>query len=115
MPTERSKELGTNKNSRSVLLLVSHIASTQSNIACYFNPICFEQGAAKLAPRGCIRKITPTLRSNSLAQWPALNRDLRSIFDSAVMFNITFADGKPRIITVSQTVPVSFLGLPLYA
>ena len=49
------------------------------SFACHSNPICFEQGAAKLAPRGCIRKITPTLRSNSLAQWPALNRDLRSI------------------------------------
>ena len=108
MPTERSKELGTNKNSRSVLLLVSHIASTRSNIACHFNPICLEQGAAKLATRGCIREITPTLRSDNLAQWPALNRDLRSFFDSAVLFNITFANGKPRIITVSQTVPVWF-------
>ena len=68
-----------------------------SSFACHFNPICFEQGAAKLAPRGCIRKITPTLRSNSLAQWPALNRDLHSIFDSAVLFNITFAGGKPQI------------------
>ena len=96
MPTERSKELGTNKISRSVLLFVPHIASTQSNIACHFNPFCFEQGAAKLAPRGCTRKITPTLRSNSLAQWPALNRDLRSIFDSTVLFNITFVGGKPR-------------------
>ena len=76
----------------------------RSSFACHSNPICFEQGAAnnianelkpnlfeflqrvqhivgfaKLAPRGCIRKITPTLRSNSLAQWPALNRDLHSI------------------------------------
>ena len=80
----------------------------RSSFACHSNPICFEQGAAKLAPRGCTRKITPTLRSNSLAQWPALNRDLRSFFDSAVLFDITFADGKPRIITVFQTLPVWF-------
>ena len=51
----------------------------RSSFACHFNPIYFEHGATKLATRGCTIKITPTLRSNSLAQWPALNRDLRSI------------------------------------
>ena len=78
------------KNSRSVLLLVPHTASTRSNLACHSNPVCFEQGAAKLASHDYIRKIIPALRSNSLAQWPALNRDLRSIFDGAgFIFEIT--------------------------
>ena len=40
----------------------------RSSFACHFNPIYFEQGATKLATRGCTIKITPTLRSNSLAQ-----------------------------------------------
>ena len=47
-------------------------------------------GTKELASRGYIRKIIPALRSNSLAQWPAPNRDLRSIFDGAgFIFEIT--------------------------
>ena len=59
---------------------------TQPSQTSHYNPFCFEQGATELAPRGCIRKITPTLRSNILAQWPALNRDLRYVFNGAGFF-----------------------------
>ena len=47
------------KNSR--LLLCSQVASNilQSQQTCHFNPICLEQGVAKLAPHGCIRKLHP--------------------------------------------------------
>ena len=71
------------KNSR--LLLCSQVASNifQSQQTCHFNPICLEQGVAKLAPHGCIRKITPMLHSNILTQWPAQDRDLRCVFIGA--------------------------------
>ena len=53
------------KNSR--LLLCSQVASNilQSQQTCHFNPICLEQGVAKLVPHGCIRKITAMLHSNN--------------------------------------------------
>ena len=50
---------------------------------CHSNPICLEQGVAKLVPHGCIRKITPMLHSNILTQWPAQDRDLRCVFIGA--------------------------------
>ena len=50
---------------------------------CHSNPICLEQGVAKLVPHGCIRKITPMLHSNILTQWPAQDRDLRCVFIDA--------------------------------
>ena len=100
---------------------------TQPSQTSHYNPFCFEQGATnnianelkpnlfeflqrvqhiegfpKLAPRGCIRKITPTLRSNILAQWPALNRDLRYVFNGAGFLDITCADEFPR--TMATTV-----------
>jgi hypothetical protein len=67
------------------LLLCSQVASNilQSQQTCHFNPICLEQGVAKLAPHGCIRKITPMLHSNILTQWPAQDRDFRCVFIGA--------------------------------
>ena len=69
---------------------------------------CSQQGFTFNLPcEVAIARYSPSKLGSTLAY--------SQLFDSAVLFNITFADGKPRIITVSQTVPVSFLGLPLYA
>ena len=47
-------------------------------------------------------------RSNIICPFSDAWTAARCYFDSAVLFNITFANGKPRIKTVSQTVPVWF-------
>ena len=58
---------------------------------CHSNPICLEQGVAKLVPHGCIRKITPMLHSNILTQWPAQDRDLRCVFiDAGFVLTLPF-------------------------
>ena len=56
---------------------------TRPSQTCHSNPICLEQGVAKLVPHGCIRKITAMLHSNILTQWPAQDRDLRCVFIDA--------------------------------
>ena len=70
---------------------------TRPSQTCHSNPICLEQGVAKLVPHGCIRKITPMLHSNILTQWPAQDRDLRCVFiDAGFVLTLPFTGDKPR-------------------
>ena len=73
------------KNLHKRPLLRPHNVSLRSVVCSSLQAFGCFQGAAKLVPHGCIRKITAMLHSNILTQWPENNRPCVGFFNGAVL------------------------------
>ena len=74
------------KNLHKRPLLRPHNVSLRSVVCSSLQAFGCFQGAAKLVPHGCIRKITAMLHSNILTQWPENNRPCVGFFNGAVLW-----------------------------
>ena len=80
-----AKNLAHGKNLHKCPLLRPHNVSLRSCTCSSLQAFACFQGAAKLVPHGCIRKITAMLHSNILTQWPENKRPCVGFFNGAVL------------------------------
>ena len=91
-----AKNLAHGKNLHKCPLLRPHNAILRSCTCSSLQAFACFQGAAKLVPHGCIRKITAMLHSNILTQWPENKRPCVGFFNGAVLETLAMLTEKTR-------------------